>query len=121
MNSRTRLKLLGLAVVAVLLTLGTGVAPGGSGERAFPGVAPLSLVAGPGEANHVTVGLVGSEYEITDTAGVPSVSSTCRRISATAAACPAGLVSIIVVDLKDGDDSFRVVGGGIAVPYSVNR
>jgi hypothetical protein len=118
MNSRLRVKLLGLAVTVALLTIGAGVAPGGSG---FPGAAPLSLVAGPGENNHVTVGLVGSEYRITDTAGVPSVSPSCRRISATAAACPAGLVSSIVVDLKDGDDRFAAVGGGIAVPYSVER
>jgi hypothetical protein len=118
MNPRLRAKLLGLAVCVALLTIGTGVAPGGSG---FPGAAPLSLVAGPGENNHVTVGLVGSEYQITDTAGVPSVSPSCRRISATAAACPAGLVSSIVVDLGDGRDSFQVTGGGIAVPYTVDR
>ena len=116
-----RLKLLGLVVAAALLTLGTGVAPGGSGERAFPGAAPLSLVAGPGEDNHVTVGLIGSEYRITDTAGIPSVSASCRRISGTAAGCPAGFVSSIVVRLGDGRDSFSVVGGGIAVPYDVDR
>lgn len=119
MNSRTRVKLLGLAVAAVLLTLGTGSAPGGGSDG--PGTAPLSLIAGPGEDNHVTVGLIGSEYQITDTAGIPYVSPACRRISSTAAACPALLVGSIAVELKDGNDSFEVVGGGIAVPYSVDR
>ncbi len=123
---RIRLPLLAGVVVGAALLFGPGSAPGGNVDQQHSVTVqggPLSLYAGPGEDNHVTVGLdaSGSQYAITDSAGIPSVSDNCTRISGTAAQCPAPLVTSIVVDLADGSDSFRVVGNGVGVPLSVSR
>ena len=118
-TSARRRGLAAIAVVGVLL-LGAGTAVGGGavatdGGEAAPG--PLTLTAGPGEDNRVTLGLDGSggAYEITDTAGIPDPTPpSCIRTGAGSLRCPAAAVASISVDLKDGDDSFEVVGGGIA-------
>ena len=123
---RIRLPLLAGIVVGAALLFGPGSAPGGNVDSQHSTTVqggPLSLYAGPGEDNHVTVGLDGSGalYAITDSAGIPSVSANCTRISSNAAQCPASLVTSIEVDLGDGSDSFRVVGGGVGVPLNVSR
>jgi hypothetical protein len=121
---RTRAPLLAGAAIAAFLILGPTSAPGGNagaGSSAAQG-GPLELYAGPGEDNHVTVGLdgAGGQYRITDTAGIPSVSPDCTRLSASAASCPASLVTSIEVNLADGSDSFQVVGAGVGVPLHVS-
>jgi len=113
-----------LAVAAgVVLILGAADAVGGSADRSGPAAGPLSLTAGAGEDNHVTLGLVGGALAITDTAGIPDpVPTTCVRDSASALRCPADEVASISVELGDGDDSFHVVGGGVpeGVPLRVS-
>jgi hypothetical protein len=125
MKPRIRPPLLAGAIVGALMIFGPGSAPAGSVDLATTGTGggPLRLYAGPGEDNHVTVGLdsAGAAYVVTDSAGIPSASASCAQISATAASCPASLVSSIQVELGDGSDSFRVVGGGVGVPLSVSR
>jgi hypothetical protein len=120
----THPRLFGALAVGVALTIGAAQALGGSDDPSGAGApGPLSLTAGPGEDNHVTVGLVGDSYAITDTAGIPDPPpSTCVRDSATALRCPADEVASISVVLGDGDDSFDVVGGGIpdGVPLRVS-
>ena len=126
MSTSARRRALAAIAAGGLLVFGAGSAIGGdagsAGAVAAPG--PLSLTAGPGEDNHVTIGLdeSGGVYEITDTAGIPDPTpAICIRTGAGSLRCPASAVASISVDLKDGDDSFDVVGGGIAadVPLEV--
>jgi hypothetical protein len=123
---RIRPSLLGGTLAIVFLAFAAGSAPGGNVNLPGSGTAeggPLRLYAGPGEDNHVTVGLdaAGAQYEISDSAGIPAVSGNCTRLSATSAHCPAFLVTSIDVDLGNGSDSFQVVGNGVGVPLSVRR
>jgi hypothetical protein len=119
----TRLRLLGALAVGVVLILGAADALGGSGDSSGPAPGPLSLTAGAGEDNHVTLGLVGGDLAITDTAGIPDpVPITCVRDSARTLRCPPDQVASISVELGDGNDSFHVVGGGVpaGVPLRVS-
>lgn len=71
----------------------------------------LSYVAGPGEANNVTVGLSGTDYVITDS-GVGSIADAggCTVITGppAQATCPASGVMLIRVDLGDGADTLAI-------------
>jgi hypothetical protein len=119
----TRIRLLGALAVGVVLILGAADALGGSADTSGQAAGPLSLTAGAGEDNHVTLGLVGGDLVITDTAGIPDpVPTTCVRDNASSLRCPPDQVASISVELGDGNDSFDVVGGGIpaGVPLRVS-
>jgi hypothetical protein len=81
---------------------GVGLADGG---------ATLSYVAGPGEANNVTVDLAAGNYTVKDlgVAVIPDADgATGCAATGNQATCPAGTVTVIRVDLGDGTDAANV-------------
>jgi hypothetical protein len=71
----------------------------------------LSYVAGPGEANNTTVSLSGTDLVITDSGAAGITDAGGCTVSAgppPQAMCPAAGVTLIRVDLGDGDDTVAV-------------
>jgi Ca2+-binding RTX toxin-like protein len=110
------------ALVAVLLGAGTGLYGAGPADAAtafvgpspaFPDAAVVQYVAGPGEANHITVNQVfpPSGFEITDTGATISVGAGCVSISPNTARCSYPDCAV-TFNLGDGADFLSLGSDG---------
>jgi Ca2+-binding RTX toxin-like protein len=98
--------------VLALILAGTGIAltaEPASASSAAVVAQELLISADPGEANHITVELLGNEFIVSDTAGIDA-GAGCTQEDPNRITCKRKGVVLVVIDAEDGNDVVRVGG-----------